>query len=759
MRCAVGGGGASRGLGGRLGLALSPLIAAAALLGWAPSAFGHAAFVESEPAPGLRLERAPDEVVLRFTESLDPELSELTVVDAASGQEVAASTEDAGDGEVVVRPADRLDSGAYRVDWHTVSPRDGHALEGSFSFGVRAPAVGGEHQVEQGPLARSGWLRVGARGVLYGSLFFFAGGVLIAAAFGRGRGGGGWLVPDALLAPLARLGENAARRRDRLWRRTVDAGWVAVAAATAVALVEAVDASGGLAPGGLSAYLLSNLAGAGRVATVLALVVATLLAARSRIAGAAAAIAAAFLAIALSGHASSADPGPLAVATDWVHLLAAAVWIGGIGQIALAWVPLLRRSSRELRLGVVRDVLHRFGTLALPAFAVLAATGLVNALIQLGQPEALWESSYGRVLAAKIALVGAIAAASSWHALRLRPRLLSANPHPPWRIERRHWRLVAGQPVVAAAAVAAAALLVAFPLPPRQLGEAGQAEASPPEETACDPCPQQRPRADELAVAEQAGSSVAAVWLHREGRTLRGELRLLDANAKPVDASAMVVSARQRACGTGCWRFRIEGRPRTVEVEVPEGGETNTARLPARWQPAKAGRARAILERAERTMRDLDSVREHERITSGPGTLAVTDYRLRAPNRLAYEVDGGGRSIVVGGDQWSRPGGEQWDRREFGAGAPFRTRSWFRWTPYARAVRLLSVRREDGRRLAEVALADELTPVWYTLTIELRRMYVVDLRMIAGGHFMDQRYFAFNRPIEIEPPQEVADVR
>lgn len=44
----------------------------------------------------------------------------------------------------------------------------------------------------------------------------------------------------------------------------------------------------------------------------------------------------AFLAIALSGHANSAEPRPLAVATDWLHLLAGAVWMGGLAQIVSA---------------------------------------------------------------------------------------------------------------------------------------------------------------------------------------------------------------------------------------------------------------------------------------------------------------------------------------------------------------------------------------------------------------------------------------
>ncbi len=60
-------------------------------------------------------------------------------------------------------------TGAYRVDWHTVSTEDGHALEGAFSFGVRADA-GAAPALETGPLARGGWVRILARIALYATI-------------------------------------------------------------------------------------------------------------------------------------------------------------------------------------------------------------------------------------------------------------------------------------------------------------------------------------------------------------------------------------------------------------------------------------------------------------------------------------------------------------------------------------------------------------------------------------------------------------
>jgi hypothetical protein len=385
----------------------------------------------------------------------------------------------------------------------------------------------------------------------------------------------------------------------------------------------------------------------------------------------------------------------------------------------------------------------------------VASTGLTNALIQLGHVSALWETAYGRVLGVKIGLVGAIAAASYLHALRVRPRLLAANPHPDSRLERRHWRLLRAEPVLAVGVVAAAALLAVFPLPPRQLGEADEAQAGSPGAVACDPCPQPKPRHGELAVAEQAGSSIAAFWLRQDASGLRGELRLLGRDLAPRQADVRIPGASQRGCGRGCWTFRVAGRPAAVTARVPERGRTHVARVPARWDPGAIGAARRLLERAQRTMARLRSLREDETVTSGPGTFLGTRYRLEAPNRFAYRTSGAAESIVIGRRQWFRSGGPLFERQAFGGGGPgFRTRSWFRWTSYARFVWLLRSESSGRQRLLHLALMDEATPVWYRLWLDPATMRVVRVRMIAEGHFMTQRFHSFNEPLRIEPPAE-----
>jgi hypothetical protein len=207
--------------------------------------------------------------------------------------------------------------------------------------------------------------------------------------------------------------------------------------------------------------------------------------------------------------------------------------------------------------------------------------------------------------------------------------------------------------------------------------------------------------------------------------------------------------ARTSSCGVGCRRFRLPAAATGVEVAVRERGERYATTLPATWDRKGNARARALLRRAERTMRGLRGVRELERLTSGPGTGATTDYRLRAPDRLAWQTGRGVESVVIGRRQWLRQPGIGWREGPYGSGLAFKTRSWFAWSRYAREVRLLS--EHDGR--AELAVMDEGTPVWFRLTVDLATHRVVAEHMTARARFIDTRFVDFGKRFRIEAPR------
>jgi len=705
-------------------------------------ALAHAAFVGALPEPGVRTEVAPSEVALNFTEPLNRRLTSVKLIAVASGKQVP-STRTAGASRLLLRPERTLGTGAYRVHWHTVSTEDGHALEGSFSFGVRAAAAGGEHAVEQSPLARDGWLRVLLRGLLYVAALLFVAALVLPRLVGRTRS---WLVPPT-------LGDSeevaAARRHEHALVEGL--GWLATAAAVGVILAETADAAGSLAPAGLREYLLANEAGIARVAVVVFLAAAAAAWRRGPRVGAALG-ALALGAIAASGHASSASPRVPSVLNDWLHLLSAAAWLGGIGLLGLVWERTLRRGDTRLRLEVARHVLAPFGRVALPALLLVTVTGLVSLVTQLGHLAALWETDYGRLLAVKIAVVGLIAAASAVHALRLRPQLLAQPSAGLARQERRHWQLVRAEPVLGLGVVAVVAFLVAFPLPPRQLGEADEARAAAP---ACDPCPLPRPAADELAVATQAGSHLVAAWVRRSPTAVTGTVRVRDIHGRPARVPVRIAAATLSGCGAGCSRFSARPASDTLRVTLSERGRDYTAVLPTTWRADDNARAHGLLLAAERAMRGLRSIREVEEVTSGPGSYARTDYRLQAPNRLAYRTNGANETVIAGKRQWFRAGSGPWRVGEYGSGLPFRTRSWFRWSTYGRSVRLLAIDRRGARRVAKLALFDGGTPVWFRLRVDLATKRVLADQMTAEGHFMNARYFAFNEPLTIALPEGV----
>lgn len=407
---------------------------------------------------------------------------------------------------LLLRTDSTLTRGAYRVRWHTVSTEDGHALEGEFSFGVRAAAGGSEHALEQSPLARGGWLRIALRLLLYVALLPFAAAILLPVLQRRERPS--WLAPSRFASAWPEQAHAAVERERRV---TGDLAWLSVGAAAGVTLADAADAAGRMSAAGLRDFLFTGSSGPARIALVLALLLAALLAGRSQRISAVA-ITVALMGLAASGHAASASPRAPSIVNDWLHLLSGAVWLGGIAMLVLVWWPALRSGAGELRTSLAREVLPAFGRVAVPAFVLAVSTGAVSLLVQLGHLDALWNTAYGRVLLVKIVVVGCVAAVSFTHARRLRPRLMAGAQSV---VERRHWQLLRSEPLVGIGVVGAVAALVAFPLPPRQLADTDEAVAARP---ACDPCPLPRPAGDELAVAERAGSHVVAGWLRRDSR-------------------------------------------------------------------------------------------------------------------------------------------------------------------------------------------------------------------------------------------------
>lgn len=94
----------------------------------------------------------------------------------------------------------------------------------------------------------------------------------------------------------------------------------------------------------------------------------------------------------------------------WIHLISAAIWVGGSLFIGVVFSPLLKTmtNSVEERLQIMIKVGKRFNKIAIPSLIILMGTGLYNSHMLLSRPELLLGTSYGTYLLIKIVLVIAL---------------------------------------------------------------------------------------------------------------------------------------------------------------------------------------------------------------------------------------------------------------------------------------------------------------------------------------------------------------
>jgi len=105
-------------------------------------------------------------------------------------------------------------------------------------------------------------------------------------------------------------------------------------------------------------------------------------------------------------HAGAEPAGQAtAVAFDYVHLLGASLWAGGLLFLVVSLAPTVRDLTAAGRRVVLGRALPRFSLLALIAWGVMGFTGLYSAWLQVGNIPALTGTPYGQTLILKLILI------------------------------------------------------------------------------------------------------------------------------------------------------------------------------------------------------------------------------------------------------------------------------------------------------------------------------------------------------------------
>lgn len=444
-------------------LILLPLIALLGLLPSAGHVSGHAFVLDSSPAPSESLEKPPTRVEVFLSEPVDDRYSEVRVLGPDGNQIDNKDTQHFNDDQStlgVTLPKEGLKDGVYTVSTKMLSQIDGHVTDDAFVFGVGESAplssAAGEDRAGLGSAAKSSFDELSVPDAIARYPALVGQVIVVGAAFASL-----WLWK-----PFARINwfgssntKNEDGYGDRKQRRTTpmrptfsdlgkfrkhvdqrlvkmmligavivvlaDFGMIfALAYSLNVGMIDAMTTKFGsiwFVRTGISFSLLalilfvylkvgkraghsyksSPVEGTG----VNPMAIGALLLKQELVAIMIVGIFT-LLTTSLMGHGAAINSGAqIPISIDFVHNIAAAVWIGGVFYLALAVVPKLRGDDRldeRTKCSILCIMIPRFSTLLVVVLGIIVITGPFLLYILEDDLNLTLASLYGKALLAKL---------------------------------------------------------------------------------------------------------------------------------------------------------------------------------------------------------------------------------------------------------------------------------------------------------------------------------------------------------------------
>ncbi|MDG0790428.1 copper resistance protein CopC/CopD [Cohnella ginsengisoli] len=369
---------------------------------FAPAASAHAILETASPVQDAQLAESPGAVELTFNERLDGgSTARLSVLNGDSKTVASGKPERTSQGKGLRLALPKLGEGHYTVSYSVISA-DGHPVEGAYVFtvGNPPPLTDAAELDPHAQLGHSSHNHGGDQDLTTTRFIFYASRALFFASL---------LVLSGLLLWGLRREPSAAERASReTW-----IGWTAQFGALATLVYVVLQMSNLTEGEPFSEWgrILTDTTVGRLYAAQLVLAFAALL---LRGMGAYAGLAWTLLALiaeAWNGHAAAFSPAAYTLALDFVHLLAAAVWSGGLVLLAAVWH---RERPEAGRFAI------RFSKWALLSFLLLALTGALSTLQYLPTLSYLFETSWGTWLLIKIGLSLLVVVTAFLIRLRLR---------------------------------------------------------------------------------------------------------------------------------------------------------------------------------------------------------------------------------------------------------------------------------------------------------------------------------------------------
>lgn len=132
-----------------------------------------------------------------------------------------------------------------------------------------------------------------------------------------------------------------------------------------------------------------------------------------------------FLAMSLSSQTADVRSNLVvfAIPVDWLHLVASALWVGGLMYIVTSYLPVLQRLSLPERARSLATILPYNTPWVIVGIIILAVTGLASVQLHFYSSQQLFGTAYGRTLVIKTLLTVSLVFLSAVSIFSLLPRL------------------------------------------------------------------------------------------------------------------------------------------------------------------------------------------------------------------------------------------------------------------------------------------------------------------------------------------------
>ena len=550
----------------------------------AEKVWGHAVLLHTDPGASERLESAPNQVVLIFDSGVEPVFNPIRILDQQGRRRDQGEVRLAEAGDSVIVSLSPLEEGPYAVFWRVIS-LDGHQIQGQFGFGVRSDPPTDEQLaaiVPQQPEPVPPWYFPVVRGIGLLALSLWLGGlgflwIVLRPALHVPWEGYEQLISSRLIRNSARalvVGAAVFLMMEALWLlgktalfigipfsyalswtplssviTTTDLGqWWVVRMVSAIGLL--ILSTSLLRPG-----FLERRWGK-RWMVCFALLGAVVLAG-----------------ISATSHARDAGQGVLlAIASDWVHLAATAIWIGGLFHLLMALVVSRKREPASIQF--LNVLTPRFSKAAQYCVLALIATGIYNSWLHVPSWSSFLTSGYGQVLTTKLGMVLVILLIGLVNWRRAVPALaaFARSPENALRWSAKLRSLVRAEAVVAVLILGSVGLLTNLP-PATALAAEGKTDL--------------RKRVGDYDVSLQlerskVGKNQAVVQIEdRNGRKITDARRVtLFVESRDMDMGINTISAQSSPEGkyqadvvfsmSGKWAISVEVSPPRGDTFVAE---------------------------------------------------------------------------------------------------------------------------------------------------------------------------------------------